>query len=126
MFCCEFCEISHNIFFVSEGSFSINTLYVYCLTLTFCFFKNDVTHIFWLSVFFGLICRLGTRVSSIFQALSQRPIFNPVEYQRLSFFYAKIVCGLKPLNIFPKKLHRDVRSGSKYASVSGVATKSSH
>ena len=35
----------------SDGCFSINTRYVYCLTLTFCLFKNDVTHIFWLNIF---------------------------------------------------------------------------
>ena len=96
----------------SNGCFSINTRYVYCPTLTFCLFKSDVTHIF-----FGLICRLGTRVSSIFQALSQKSIFNPVEHLRLSFL-GKIVYSLKPLSIFAKKLHCDVRPGSKYASVS--------
>ena len=35
----------------SDGCFSINTRYVYCPTLTFCLFKNDVTHIFWLNIF---------------------------------------------------------------------------
>ena len=35
----------------SDGCFSINTRYVYCPTLTFCPFKNDVTHIFWLNIF---------------------------------------------------------------------------
>ena len=36
---------------VLDGCFSINTRYVYCPTLTFCLFKNDVTHIFWLNIF---------------------------------------------------------------------------
>ena len=35
----------------SVDCFSINTRYVYCPTLTFCIFKNDITHIFWLSIF---------------------------------------------------------------------------
>ena len=36
--------------------------------------------------FLGLIYRLGTRVSSISQTLSQTLIFNPVEHLRRSFF----------------------------------------
>ena len=52
--------------------------------------------------FFGLTCGLGTRVSSIFQALSQKPIFNPAEHLWWSFF-GKIVNSLKkPLSIFGK------------------------
>ena len=43
-------------------------------------------HAYFLAVyFFGLICRLETRMSSIFQSLSQKLIFNPVEYLRWSF-----------------------------------------
>ena len=98
----------------SDGCFSINTRYVYCPTSI-----QKWCHTYFLAeYFFGLICRLGTRVSSIFQALSQKSIFNPVEHLRLSFFLAKIVYSLKPLSIFAKKLHCDVRPGSKYASVS--------
>ena len=37
--------------------------------------------------FLGLIYRLGTRVSSIFQTHSQTPIINPVEHLRRSFFF---------------------------------------
>ena len=36
--------------------------------------------------FLGLICRLGTRGSSIFRFLSQKLIFNPVEHLRWSNF----------------------------------------
>ena len=86
----------------SDDCFSINTRYVSCPTLTFCLFKNDVTHIFWLNIFFGLICRLGTRVSSIFQALSQKSIFNPVEHLRLSFF-GKNSLQLKTVKYFREK-----------------------
>ena len=45
-------------------------------------FKNTVTH----EYFFGWTCRLGTRVSSIFKALSQKPISYLVEHLRWSFF----------------------------------------
>ena len=35
----------------SDGCFTINTRSVYCPTTTFRLFKNNVTHIFWLSIF---------------------------------------------------------------------------
>ena len=35
----------------SDGCFTINTCSLYCPTTTFCLFKNNVTHIFWLSIF---------------------------------------------------------------------------
>ena len=48
-------------------------------------------HIYFLpEYFFGLTCRLETRVSSVFQALSQKAIFNPVEHLRWSFFCGNI------------------------------------
>ena len=85
-----------------DGCFGINTRHVYCPTLTFCLFKNDIMQNFWLSIFFGLICRLGTRMSSIFQALSQKSIFNPVEHLQLSFF-GKNSLQLKTVKYFRKK-----------------------
>ena len=36
---------------LSDDCFSINIHSVYCPTMTFRIFKNDVTHIFWLSIF---------------------------------------------------------------------------
>ena len=54
MFSFELWEISHNIFFKeypSDGCFCIKTSSVCCPTATFRLFKNDVTHIFWLSIF---------------------------------------------------------------------------
>ena len=39
--------------------------------------------------FFGLICRLGKRGSSIFQALSQKSISNPIECLQLTVFLQK-------------------------------------
>ena len=75
---------------LSDGCFNVNTGPVYCPIMTFRLFNNDFTHIFWLSIFFfGLICRLGVRVSSIFQRLRQKPIFKPVEHLRWSFFLRK-------------------------------------
>ena len=48
-------------------------------------------------------------MSLIFQALSQRPIFKPVENLRWTFF-AKIVNTIKPLSIFTIiALFKDVR-----------------
>ena len=35
----------------SDDSFYINNCSVYCPTVTFCIFRNDVTHIFWLNIF---------------------------------------------------------------------------
>ena len=69
----------------SNGCFSINTCYVYCPTSI----QKRCHAYFLVGYFFGLICRLGTRVSSILQALSQKSIFNPVEHLRLSFFWQK-------------------------------------
>ena len=113
MFSCEFCEISQNIFFKDplDGCFSINTSSVYYLTMTFYLFKNNITHIILADNFFGLICRLGTTVSSVFQAHSPKPIFNPCQTSPSELFFAKTVLS-------QKKLHCDVRPGSKYASVS--------
>ena len=121
MFSCEFCEIPHNIFFKERFRRLLRYKHSLCLLshLDFLPIQKRCHTYFLAEYFFGLICRLGTRVSSIFQALSQKSIFNPVEHLRLSFFLAKIVYSLKPLSIFAKKLHCDVRRGSKYASVSG-------
>ena len=87
----------------SGGFFSINTRYIYCPTLTFCLFKNDVTHIFWLSVFFDLVCRLRIRVSSIFQALSQKSIFNSVDICDRAFL-GKNSLQFKTVKYFCKKV----------------------
>ena len=82
----------------SDGCFSINTRYVYCPTSI-----QKRCHTYFLAEYFlGLICRLGTRVSSIFQALSQKSIFNPVEHLRLSFF-GKNSLQLKTVKYFREK-----------------------
>ena len=120
MFSCEFCEISHNIFFKERFGRLLQHKHSLCLLSRLAFLPiQKRCHTYFLTeYFFGLICRLGTRVSSILQALSQKSIFNPVEHLRLSFFLAKIVHSLKPLSIFAKELPCDVRPGSKYTSVS--------
>ena len=54
MFSWEFCDISHNTFFKEPfGCFYINTRSVYCPTTTFHLLKNDVIHIFRLSISSG-------------------------------------------------------------------------
>ena len=53
----------------SDGCFCINPRSVYFPSTTLYLLKNDVTY-FPAEYFLGLICRLGTRVSSIFQTLS--------------------------------------------------------
>ena len=82
MFSCEFCEISRNIIF--KEPFGRLPLHKHSFSLLS---HNDLSpfqkqrHIcFQAQYFFGLTCRLGTRVSSIFQTLSQKPILNPVEH----------------------------------------------
>ena len=65
------------------------------------FQKRSQTY-FLVEYFVGLICRLGTRVSSIFQTPSQKLFFNPVKHLWWSFF-EKIVNSIKPLSIFAKK-----------------------
>ena len=77
-------------------------------------------HTYFLAEYFlGLICRLETRVSSIFQALSQKPILNPVEHHQIDApFFVEIVKSLKLLSIYAKKVPLWCSSRSKYASVS--------
>ena len=112
-FFCEFCEISHETFkepfgrLLHKHSFCLHSQHNLVPFQKRC-------HIYFLGEYFlGLICRLRTRVSSILQNLSQRPIFYQVEYLWWSFF-EKIVNSLKLLSIFAKK----IRPGSNYTSVS--------
>ena len=84
---CEFSEISHKIFFKEPFGRLLRHKHSYCLLS-----HHDLLHFekrchtyFLAEYFFGLICRLGTRVNSILQALSQKPVFKPVEHLRWSF-----------------------------------------
>ena len=54
--------------------------------------------------FFGLICGLGTKVSSICKTLCQKPIFNLVKHVGWSFSCEKVNSST-PLGIFAKKFH---------------------
>ena len=58
-----------------DGCFYINTFHLF----------KHVTQ-FPAHYFLGLIWRLGTRVRSIFQTLSLKPIFNPVKHLGWNFF----------------------------------------
>ena len=115
-FFCEFCEISHEIFF-KEPFGRLLHKHSFCLLSQHNLvpFQKRCHAYFPAEYFLDLICRLQTRVSSILQNLSQKPIFNPVEYLWWSFF-AKIVNSLKLLSIFAKK----IRPGSKYTSASSL------
>ena len=97
-------RISHNIFFKEPCGRLLLRKHSLCLLspMTFHLFKKKRHTYFLAQYFFGLICRLGTRVSSIFQTLCQKPIFSQVEHLRWSFF-GKNINILKPLSIFAKK-----------------------
>ena len=103
IFFCEFCKVSHDTFF--KEPFRGLLLHKHS------FYHHDLLpfqkrcHTYPPPEYFiGLICRLGTRVSTIFQTLRQKPIFKPDDHLRWSFS-EKIVNSIKPLSIFLKKLH---------------------
>ena len=87
----------------SGACFCINTRSVYFPITTFRLFKTDVTR-FLAEYFFGLICRLGTKVDPLCKTLSQKPIFNLVKHLGWSFSCEKVNSST-PLGIFAKKLH---------------------
>ena len=106
MFSCEFCEISHNIFF--KESFRRLLLHKHALCL-FSYhdlspFQKRSRSFFLAECFFGFICRLGTKVSSICKTLSQKSIFNLFKHLGWSFPCEKVNSST-PLGIFAKKLH---------------------
>ena len=83
-FICELCKMSHNIFLKEPFGRQLLHKHSFCL-----FSQHDASPFqkrcytyFPAEYFLGLIYRLVTRVSSIFQTLSQKPIFNPVEHLR--------------------------------------------
>ena len=87
-FFCEFSEILNNAFFKEPlGRLLLHkTGSVNFASTNFVPFQKRCHTRFPGEFFLGLICRLGTRVSSIFQTLTQKPIFKPVEHLRWSFF----------------------------------------
>ena len=105
-FFCELCRISHSIFLKEPFRRLLLHKHSFCLPSqhdALPFQKRCYTY-FPAEYFLGLIYRLVTRVSSIFQTISQKPIFNTVEHLRLGFF-VKILNSLKLLSIFAEKLH---------------------
>ena len=106
MLCCEFCKISHNTFF--KEPFERLLLHKHSLCL-FSYrdlspFRKRYRTFFLDEYLFGVICRLGTKVSSICKTLSQKPIFNLVKHLGWSFSCEKVDSST-PLGIFAKKLH---------------------
>ena len=91
MFSCEFCEISHSIFFKEPLGWLFQHKNSFCLVShhELSPFQKRCHTYFLAEYFFGLIYRLETRVGSIFHALTQKSIFNPVEHLRRSFFLQK-------------------------------------
>ena len=106
MFSCEFCKISHNTFF--KEPFGRLLLHKHSLCL-FSYhdlspFQKRCRTFFLAEYFFGLIFRLGTKVSSICKTLSQKPIFNLFKHLGWSFSCEKVNSSI-PLGIFAKKLY---------------------
>ena len=80
MLSCEFCKISHNIFL--KETFGRLLLHKHSLCLVsyhdlFPFQKRCHT---FSGYFFGLICSLGTKASSMFKTLSPKSVFNQVKH----------------------------------------------
>ena len=106
MFSCEFSEISHNTIFKEPFGWLLLHKHSLCFPsyhdpLPF----QKLCHTYFLAeYFFGPICRLGTKVSSICKTLSQKPIFNLVKHLGWSFSCEKVNSST-PLGIFAKKLH---------------------
>ena len=88
----------------SDGCFCINTRFFYCPNTTFCLFKNDVTHIFWLSIFSTYVVRWEQKWAQYLKPLA-RSLFSTQSNIRDGAFLAKIVNSLTPLGIFAEKLH---------------------
>ena len=94
-FICELCKISHNVFLKEPFGRLLLHKHSFCLLSRHdasSFQKRCYTY-FLAEYFLGLIYRLVTRVSSIFQTLSQKLIFNPVVHLHWRFF-------VKIVNIF--------------------------
>ena len=87
IFSCEFCEISPNTFFKEPLGRLLLHKHSLCLMSYHDLspFQRRCHTNFLAQYFFGLICRLGTTVISIFQTLSTKPIFNQVKHLGCSF-----------------------------------------
>ena len=82
MFSCEFCEISHNIFFKEPFEGLLLHKHSLCFQSYHDFspFQKQC-HTYFLAEYFPrIVCRLKTKVSTILKTLSLKPIFNLVKH----------------------------------------------
>ena len=90
MFSCEFYETSSNIFFKESFGWLLLHKHSFCLLSQHQLspFQKRCPSFFPAEYFLGLIFRLGTRKSSIFQTLSQNPetYFQPSQTSAMKFF----------------------------------------
>ena len=86
----------------SGGCFCINTRSVCCPTTAFRLFKNDVTNIFWLSIFSAGFVGWEQKWAQYLKPLA-RSLFSTQSNIWNWVFLAKIVSTLKPLGIFAIK-----------------------
>ena len=103
-FCGEFCEIFHIAGFKELFGRLLLHKHLFCLLShhNHSPFQRRCQTKFPADYILALICRLGTRASSILPTLSLRAIFNPVEYLRWSFFCENSK-QLKAVKYFSKK-----------------------
>ena len=122
MFSWEFCEISHNIFF--KEPFKRLLLHKYSLCLLshrdLLPFQNRCDTNFPAEYFLGLICRLGKKVSLIFQKVGEKPeVYFKLSRTSLKQLFSWIWLTAESHQLFSQKSSMaDIRPGSKYASVS--------
>ena len=92
MFSCKFCEISHNTFFKEPFGRLLQCKHSLCLLFYHDLspFQKRCRTFFLAEYFLGFICRLGTKVSSVYKTLSQKPIFNLVKHLGWSFSWEKL------------------------------------
>ena len=87
MLSCELCKISHKTFFKEPFGWLLLHKHLFCLLPhhDLLSFQKQCQTYFPAKYFLVLIWRLVTRVSSIFQTLTQKPIFNPLKNLRWRF-----------------------------------------
>ena len=91
MFSCEFCEISHNIFFKEPFGQLLLHKHLLCL---FSYhdlspFQKRCRTFFLAEYFLGFIRRLGTKVKSVCKTLSQKTYFQPSQTSAMELFLRK-------------------------------------
>ena len=85
-----------------DGCFRINIRYVYCPTLTFCLFKDVVTHIFSLNIFSFLFVGWGQEWAQYFKLLA-RSLYSTQSNICDWVFFAKNSLQLKTVKYFREK-----------------------